>query len=217
MINVRAEAVINSKNAAAGNYILSLLHLERSWIQYPAPVAVWREEPLSFVSSSKQPMDTSNTTGTEKHPLLPSGEWTGFYIYPGEAEKHQMLIDMEFKQNKIHATGTDDIGEFSFGGTYDLKELTCIFTKHYKTHTVDYRGNIDENGIWGKWSIPFNPSWGVSQELYRKISSSESMRTSGGFHIWPKKNETSEHTAAEEKKEKEEVLELVKIIRKRET
>ena len=132
-------------------------------------------------------MNPENAGDNEQHPLLPSGEWKGFYVYARESEKHQMQITMEFKQNKIQAVGNDDVGEFSFSGAYDLKELTCHFTKYYKTHTVEYRGNIDENGIWGKWVIPYNKSWGIDEELYKIILSQEAARTSGGFHIWPPK------------------------------
>ncbi len=39
-------------------------------------------------------------------------------------------------------------------------------TKFYATHTVFYDGQVDENGIWGTWTI--------------------GGYFSGGFHIWPK-------------------------------
>ena len=37
-------------------------------------------------------------------------------------------------------------------------------TKIYHTHTIDYKGDIDENGIWGIW---------------------DNGEIKGGFHIWP--------------------------------
>ena len=60
---------------------------------------------------------------------------------------------------------------------------TCLF----------YKGDIDENGIWGTWEIQ-----GYSR---------------GGFHIWPKKKETNSNQLEkqiESKKLKEMFIDIVK-------
>lgn len=103
----------------------------------------------------------------EMHPLFPSGEWEGFYTYAfgPDAQQHKMSLDLIFKINLITGSGSDDIGSFSWRGTYNTDALKCTITKHYASHTVFYEGSIDENGIWGTWSL----TWGH-----------------GGFHIWPK-------------------------------
>ena len=110
---------------------------------------------------------TDNTKNNiEQHPNFPSGEWEGFYIYgsgPGAAQ-HPMHFTLEFKEGKVHGGGGDDIGSFTWDGTYDVEAMQCTMTKTYATHQVFYQGHVDENGVWGQWRI-FNR---------------------GGFHIWPK-------------------------------
>ncbi len=115
----------------------------------------------------------------EMHPLFPSGEWEGFYLYPPSNRKHSMPSILKFKNNKITGGGSDDVGTFKWTGTYDKEELKCNIVKQYATHVVYYQGNVDENGIWGHWSIP----------PFAK----------GGFHIWPKSN-SSNHAKKEVKK-----------------
>ena len=108
-----------------------------------------------------------NITTYETHPLFPSGEWEGFYTYAfgPDADRHKMSFQLDFKKNLISGSGSDDIGGFSFKGTYDTKIMKCSMSKHYAAHTVLYEGSVDENGIWGTWTL----EWGR-----------------GGFHIWPK-------------------------------
>jgi hypothetical protein len=103
----------------------------------------------------------------EMHPLLPSCAWEGFYTYATgpQADKHKMSCNLTFRKGKVSGGGTDDVSSFSWKGTYDLDSLVCTLTKHYPTHTVKYAGQVDENGIWGTWSLGTK---------------------SGGFHIWPK-------------------------------
>jgi hypothetical protein len=111
---------------------------------------------------------------SELHPFFPSGEWEGFYTYStrGAAEKHPMHFTLLFKDNVVTGTGGDDLGSFSWKGAYCKEQLTCSMTKHYHNrHSVSYRGQVDENGIWGTWLL-----WGAT----------------GGFHIWPKAREKSE-------------------------
>ena len=119
-------------------------------------------------------MDISNDN-TEKHPRFPSGEWEGFYLNYS-SEKHQMFFSLNFRNGHITGAGSDDVGAFSWKGSYDKNALTCQMTKYYPTHEVHYKGHADENGIWGTWTIGY----------YMK----------DGFHIWPKKNEKSEEAEA---------------------
>lgn len=117
-----------------------------------------------------------NTT-SEMHPLLPSGTWEGFYTYNmgQDASQHSMAFYLNFQNELIIGSGSDDIGGFSWQGTYDISKMTCIMTKAYTTHQVYYQGHIDENGIWGIWKL-----YGLK----------------GGFHIWPKKKAGNEEEQA---------------------
>ena len=115
---------------------------------------------------------------TETHPLFPSGGWEGFYTYafgPG-TERHSMAFVLHFQNNQVNGAGSDDVGAFSWRGRYDREQLQCQMTKYYYArHTVFYDGQVDENGIWGTWSIG---------EYF-----------TGGFHIWPKAGEENEAAA----------------------
>ena len=109
-----------------------------------------------------------NNDLSETHPLFPSGDWEGFYTYvfgPG-ADRHPMAFLLDFQNNQVSGAGGDDVGPFRWRGQYDKEALRCQMTKYYATHTVFYDGQVDENGIWGTWTI--------------------GGYFSGGFHIWPK-------------------------------
>jgi hypothetical protein len=106
---------------------------------------------------------------TETHPLFPSGEWEGFYTYAfsSSAGQHKMSFVLNFQNSLVEGSGCDDIDMFSWHGMYDMEGFTCKMTKHYYgRHSVYYTGHVDENGIWGTWTI--GGHW------------------IGGFHIWPK-------------------------------
>ena len=119
-------------------------------------------------------------TTQETHPLFPSGEWEGFYTYSfgPSADQHKMAFFLDFQNNLVKGTGSDDVGGFFWEGSYDKESLTCKVIKSYATHTVSYRGHVDENGIWGTWEMAF---------------------LKGGFHIWPKGNEESKQRKAKKK------------------
>ncbi len=123
-----------------------------------------------------------NKTTQETHPLFPSGTWEGFYTYQmgPDAGQHAMAFSLNFKDEIITGNGSDDVGGFSWRGAYSKEGLVCTMTKAYATHTVDYQGNVDENGIWGTWTL----DW-----------------MKGGFHIWPKAN--AENEVAKEVKKME--------------
>jgi hypothetical protein len=123
-------------------------------------------------------------SSTETHHLFPSGEWEGFYTYRygPSASRHPMSFFLNFSKHIVTGSGADSVGTFSWNGRYDTAQLTCKMTKSYHgAHTVDYDGNVDENGIWGTWDI---------------------RGFKGGFHIWPKKQNESSETAEVESKEK---------------
>jgi len=113
------------------------------------------------------------------HPLLPSGDWEGFYVYqqgPG-SEQHKMAMRLTFENGVITGSGSDDVAGHSWQGRYHLTSMSCEMTKAYPSHTVNYQGSIDENGIWGSWEL---------------------MAWRGGFHIWPKKQKSEEEASEEE-------------------
>lgn len=116
---------------------------------------------------------------TEEHPLFPSGEWTGFYIYSFErGARYMMPCSFTFFDNQVTGFGADDVGSFTWRGIYDKEKLTCKLTKSYLSHKVHYSGQVDENGIWGEWEI--SPS------------------CKGGFHLWPVSTHANEELVEEE-------------------
>ncbi len=125
----------------------------------------------------------------EQHPLFPSGPWNGFYTYhqTPNADRHPMPSNLTFANQKISGSGSDDVGTFTWTGIYDTKNPTCQMTKKYATHTISYQGSVDNNGIWGTWTM---------------------MGWTGGFHLWP--------TEAEKGEEEEESL-LEELFRELET
>ena len=129
----------------------------------------------------------------ETHQYLPSGEWEGFYCYGNTPEQHKMVIELNFKNGVVSGSGTDDVAPFTWKGKYDLEPMKIYMTKVYRTHTIEYKGDIDENGIWGTWenaeairdvTSRFNSA--AQQQILRTFAD----KIRGGFHIWPKKKNT---------------------------
>lgn len=122
----------------------------------------------------------------ESHHLLPSGEWEGFYLYPGNSHRHDMKLVLHFRQGQLDGSGWDDIGSFFFAGNYDTGVMQASWVKRYSTHEIGYSGHIDENGIWGHWHSDVlgagSSGWGLK----------------GGFHIWPVKRAGESAVRAEE-------------------
>lgn len=131
-------------------------------------------------------MSQNASSPNETHPLFPSGDWEGFYTYAcgPNAGRHSMTFYLEFKNGVVTGSGGDEVGPFTWSGSYNTKMMVCKMTKHYLSHTVDYEGHVDENGIWGSWNI---------RVTFR-----------GGFHVWPKQNAGNE--AEEEAEEKPETI-----------
>lgn len=120
---------------------------------------------------------------SEQSPYFPSGKWQGFYLYSSgpDAARHRMDFTLNFRDGNITGSGSDDVGGFSWRGTYDVSTLSVHMVKQYASHTVDYQGMADTTGIYGTWSMTF---------------------MKGGFHIWPKQDnrESKEEEVAKKNK-----------------
>jgi hypothetical protein len=80
--------------------------------------------------------------------------------------RHEMELDLLFREGAMTGDGRDRIGRFLIRGKYDIGNGKCSWTKRYLgKHDVSYLGYNEGKGIWGLWEIP--PGW------------------RGGFHIWP--------------------------------
>lgn len=138
----------------------------------------------------------------ETHHFLPSGEWEGFYCYSNSPAQHKMSIELSFKNSIVSGSGIDDINSFRWNGTYNLEHFKIKMIKKYATHIINYKGDVDENGIWGVWDNPEDISGfeEYGQAFLQKIKD----MTHGGFHIWPKasKGESKEEIRAEVKESK---------------
>lgn len=96
---------------------------------------------------------------------FPSGQWVGFYTYPGDSRRHLMDLLLEFRDGVVSGEGADGIGFFAIDGRYDPRTGECTWIKAYfGAHSVDYTGYREKKGIWGLWTIG---------------------HVRGGFHIWP--------------------------------
>ena len=109
---------------------------------------------------------------------FPSGEWVGFYVYSGRAQRYLMDLILEFRAGAISGEGADGIGPFSILGKYSEDTRECSWTKTYLgQHSVEYVGFGEDKGIWGTWDL-----WGEK----------------GGFHIWPLGNQPDAKSIEEE-------------------
>jgi len=79
-----------------------------------------------------------------------------------------MDLRLTFANGLLRGDGSDDVGRFLIKGRYDASTRECYWTKSYLgAHDVYYRGFREGKGIWGTWEI--------------------TIRTHGGFHIWPRR------------------------------
>ncbi len=143
----------------------------------------------------------------ETHQFLPSGEWEGFYCYNDTPAQHKMFIELTFKEGKISGSGTDDVAPFTWKGDYDLNSFKIRMMKTYPTHQIYYKGDADENGIWGMWEDLTDLSKQFSPEMIQKLKEVFKDKIRGGFHIWPKKQGSEENANALE----EEIVESKKL------
>ena len=115
-----------------------------------------------MMSSRPEPEDL------ETDSRLPSGPWTGFYIQWGMRGRQD--LGLKFRHGLITGGGRDNGGLFTVRGTYDTEEGRCALSKRYDGYEVEYDGYIDDNGIWGRWTIRYEPA---------------APDDKGHFHIWP--------------------------------
>lgn len=133
----------------------------------------------------------------ETHPFLPSGEWEGFYCYHNNMQQHKMATNLRFVNSAISGSGTDDVAPFNWSGNYDLETFKLMTRKVYSTHQFAYKGDIDENGIWGIWESLVEPN---------RYPGFIHFRMTGGFHLWPKQIGKSSNQNAIENEESSEIL-----------
>jgi hypothetical protein len=116
---------------------------------------------MTSIPSSSAPEPLSETD-----PRFPSGPWRGFFLMAHLPGRHQMELQLTFRQGVMTGEGRDMIGPFLIRGRYNTDDGKCRWTKRYiEKHDVAYHGYNEGKGIWGLWEIP--PTW------------------RGGFHIWP--------------------------------
>lgn len=102
----------------------------------------------------------------ESNPLLPTGQWNGFYIESHHSKRGWMHQYLEFANGKIVGEGTDYVGPWTLDGVFDKAAEQASWVKHYVgKHDVNYSGKISDKGIVGVWDIRG--------------------ATDGPFHIWP--------------------------------
>lgn len=154
--------------------------------------------------------DPTKNQQTETHPLLPSGEWEGFYCYNYSPKQHKMSIELFFANAIVSGSGIDDVASFIWKGKYELKEFKINMTKYYSTHKVTYKGDIDENGIWGVWEI-VNDYSGIPSFLVDSIKAALKHTLIGGFHIWPKKSNSESNSNVAEEQNESKKLKKIKI------
>ena len=98
--------------------------------------------------------------------LLPTGQWTGFYLEDHQPRRGWMHLYLQFDERTIQGEGTDYVGPWTLNGEVDSERQTCRWTKQYVgQHRVVYEGRITELGLLGQWRIRDS--------------------LTGNFHIWP--------------------------------
>ena len=119
---------------------------------------------LQATLGGMQPDDSNR----EADSRLPSGRWTGWWEQG--TRRARMELFLTFENGRLFGDGRDAVGDFTFGGNYDLMAATADMLKTYLGgHDVDYQGRVAEKGIRGIWCILFK---GV-------------LADGGPFHIWP--------------------------------
>jgi hypothetical protein len=116
-------------------------------------------------------MDQIEADAVETDTRFPTGPWTGFFLQCWLPGRHRMVLDLHFDAGRLQASGTDDVGPFTFDGEYDPADGKCSWIKQYTgRHSIRYRGANEGHGIWGVWELP--QLGGLFMDR-------------GVFHIWP--------------------------------
>ncbi len=117
-------------------------------------------------------------SGPETDERFPSGHWIGWYRQYGT--RSRMLIRIWFQHGKVHATGSDGIGPFTFSGRYDTESGDVSFVKTYIARPelveIFYQGRGEQKGVRGAWEFL-------------------GIRGGGEFHIWPESQSEGETDA----------------------
>jgi hypothetical protein len=113
---------------------------------------------------------------------MQNGKWIGFYNYDSESARHNMEMSLSVSGSTIVGIGTDDISRFRILGTVIGENINWI--KSYDTHSIEYRGCLENGKIWGTWSGGF--------------------LMQGGFMLWPRKYGSEEQRKQPEEKPIEE-------------
>lgn len=128
----------------------------------------------------------------EQHRFFPSGVWEGIYKYPSDHDgsRHEMHFTLNFRDGVVTGTGSDDVGGFSWRGTYDVDSFEVMMTKSYGTHNVYYKGMADEVGIYGGWdllnSTQVNHLKTILGNDWKNALGDITAKAKGGFHLWPR-------------------------------
>ena len=120
-------------------------------------------------------MSASTSPAVETDPRFPSGRWLGFFLDRRMPGRHEMELELTFRDGKLSGEGRDFVGEFLVRGHYQLEDGNCSWIKQYiGAHSIGYRGFNEGQGIWGTWEL-LPALWSVT----------------GGFQIWPEGMEQS--------------------------
>ncbi|CAC5370218.1 unnamed protein product [Mytilus coruscus] len=71
------------------------------------------------------------------------GVWPGYYVYNGVQYPWSMSI--QFNANSITGGGSDSIGNFTIGGSWNPLSKDINFVKAYTTHTVSCTGQVTDD------------------------------------------------------------------------
>ena len=81
-------------------------------------------------------------------------KWKGAFWQDGDRYEmyfQNMVLDVN---GNVHGNGSDDVGPFSLHGT--MQDGWLAFHKKYPSHSVEYRGQCNDNSGYfrGNWEIP---------------------------------------------------------------
>ena len=103
--------------------------------------------------------------------LPASGEWVGYYTYPGKLPKCPMHLTLNFANGLIRGAGIDNPGQFVIDGVYT--SAGASWSKRYiGKHSVSYDGQFKDNEILGTWTLT-------------QMHEGKSSLLQGEFRIWP--------------------------------
>lgn len=102
-----------------------------------------------------------------------SGPWKGFWTQ--ERVRGYMKLTLRFGEKDVTGSGNDPIGAYDISGILCDDGQRVLFTKQYRTHTVEYMGQWDGTMIYGKWTL--------HDEAFTEV---------GDFEIWPEQDDPME-------------------------